>query len=140
MKGIRGKSGWKIVVPLLFLAVCAAAGIAVGRYIGGSGEASPVPAYHVAKTSVPQKSGDVTIYTMSTCAASQEAKSWLAGQGIAYTEKVVDQSEQALSEVKRLGAQRTPLLLIGRYQMEGFDSDAATQLIAGAGPSLLDDG
>lgn len=129
MKGTRGKLRKRVALPLLLLAACAAAGVLVGRYVGGPEKAPTDSAYHVVETTAPQEIGTVTIYTMSTCTASQDAKLWLAREGFAYTEKVVDQSEQALSEVKRLGAQRTPLLVIGRYQMEGFDPGTAKRLI-----------
>lgn len=139
MKGIHEALRGRTVLALLFLAACVAAGVMVGRHLGGPGEAPPGPTYHVTETAAPHEAGLITIYTMSTCAASQEAKDWLAKEGLVHTEKIVDRSEQALSEVKRLGAHRTPLLLIGRYQMEGFDPAAAKQLVADAQAPAPDD-
>ena len=64
---------------------------------------------------------DVLIYTQPGCAGCQREKKFLTQKGIDFTEKNIQEDEQALEELLELGAQGTPTTLIDGKAIVGFD-------------------
>ena len=64
---------------------------------------------------------DVVIYTQPECAGCQREKKFLTQKGIDFTEKNIQEDEQALEELLELGAQGTPTTLIDGKAIVGFD-------------------
>ena len=64
---------------------------------------------------------DVVIYTQPECAGCQREKKFLTQKGIDFTEKNIQEDEQALEELLESGAQGTPTTLIDGKAIVGFD-------------------
>ena len=64
---------------------------------------------------------DVFIYTQPGCEGCQREKKFLTQKGIDFTEKNIQEDEQALEELLELGAHGTPTTLIDRKAIVGFD-------------------
>lgn len=54
----------------------------------------------------------VTVYSTATCPSCVKAKRFLEGKGIAFVEKRVDESAEAMDEVKALGARSLPVVVV----------------------------
>lgn len=129
-------SGWNDFLrkrwpAFLLLTVSAAVGLFVGPYLGNRGQQSVTATYRLIDQSIVPSIPKETIvfYSQSSCAASEEAKKWLMHHGVRYLEKPVDTSKQALAEAKQFGARRTPFMLVGRYQVEGFDPKTLKEFV-----------
>lgn len=63
---------------------------------------------------------NVTVYTTPGCPSCHAVKTYLKQKGIAFTEKDVTQSEEALQEMKRVsGVRIAPVTLIGNEALYG---------------------
>lgn len=135
MKWSSSRRARSTILVASFFAACIVAGIAAGRHFSQPDTEIPSATYRMVDArSLPQDRGSaVVLYSMTTCDASRHAREWLTEHGFRYAEKVIDESTPALEEARRMGAKRTPLLLIGKYQMEGFDPEVMERLLAESG-------
>jgi glutaredoxin 3 len=53
----------------------------------------------------------------------QRAKEYLSQKGVQFTDRDVTKDESAFEELKQLHAMTTPVTLIGREVIIGFDTD-----------------
>lgn len=64
---------------------------------------------------------DVVLYTRPGCAGCAREKKWLASKSVPFTEKDIQQDEQALQELTGLGSQGTPTTVVDGEVVIGFD-------------------
>jgi glutaredoxin len=63
----------------------------------------------------------VTMYATATCGYCAKARAYFAEHGVSYEERDIEKSEQAAAEWKANGGVGTPLILIGKAKINGFD-------------------
>lgn len=67
---------------------------------------------------------DVLIYSAPWCGNCTEAKSWMTQNGFKYQECNVEASIDCAAQLKRLGSDGVPYLIVkGQHMKDGFDSD-----------------
>lgn len=96
------------------------------------GAGSPVEnlPYEVAQA---VKASPVTLYTTTTCAACDTARTFLKKRGIPFAEKTVTTAEDA-EQLKQAGGDGSlPLLTIGRAKQIGFEGGAWNGALNAAG-------
>ena len=104
--------------------------ISKGRSSGGalssfaakfSAELSPDQLKALAATT---QADDVLIYSAPWCGNCTEAKSWMTQYGFKYQECNVEASIDCADQLKRLGSDGVPYLIVkGQHMKDGFDSD-----------------
>lgn len=76
------------------------------------------------------KSGDVIIYTTTTCPYCAQAKSWLTQNGFTFTECDAQTSMDCERKLQELGGVGVPFLMVkGQPMKDGFDSDEFLALL-----------
>lgn len=115
------------------------AAIAYGGWLGIQGAIKPSSANAVgsiaarfgANPSVDQlaalaaatKPGDVLMYSAPWCSYCAAAKGWMNQYGFKYEECDIQASGECASELKRLGSEGVPYLIVKNHHMkDGFDS------------------
>lgn len=63
----------------------------------------------------------VILYSLSTCPFCKETRDLLNSEGISFVEKSLDESPQAKAEAEELGVKVVPVLLVGKYRIDGYD-------------------
>jgi glutaredoxin len=70
------------------------------------------------------KTNEVVIYTTTHCPYCAQAKSWMSQYGFVYTECDTDVSSTCAAELRALGGNGVPYLVVrGHHMKDGFDSD-----------------
>lgn len=77
-----------------------------------------------------QAAPKVVVYSTSWCPACQEAKAYLRGKGIPFSDKNVETSQEAAEEFSRLGGRGVPLILINGQRSDGFSPQWIDQQLA----------
>lgn len=77
-----------------------------------------------------QAAPKVVVYSSSWCPACQEAKAYLRGKGIPFSDKNVETSQEAAEEYSRLGGRGVPLILINGQRSDGFSPRWIDQQLA----------
>ena len=54
---------------------------------------------------------------------------FLSQQGVEFVEKNIQEDEQAMQELVRLGSQSTPTIVVGEEVMVGFDGDRLLKML-----------
>lgn len=72
----------------------------------------------------------VILYSLSTCPFCKETRDLLNSEGISFVEKSVDKSPQAKAEAEALGVKVVPVLLVGKYRIDGYDKAKILELMA----------
>ena len=54
---------------------------------------------------------------------------FLSQQGVEFVEKNIQEDEQAMQELVRLGSQSTPTIVVGEEVMVGFDGDRLLSML-----------
>lgn len=80
------------------------------------------------------RSGEVTLYTTSSCPYCAQAKSWLSANGFTYQECNMTVSRSCEREFLAFGGTGTPFIVIRRdgktqYMREGFGSEEFLSLL-----------
>lgn len=76
------------------------------------------------------KSGDVIMYTTTTCPYCAQAKGWLTQNGFSFTECDAQVSMDCARRMEELGAVGVPFLMVkGKPMKNGFDSDEFLALL-----------
>jgi glutaredoxin len=76
------------------------------------------------------RSGDVTIFTTTTCPYCAQAKGWMSQYGFAYSECNVETSMDCARQMESLGGVGVPFLEVkGKAMKNGFDSDEFVALL-----------
>lgn len=75
----------------------------------------------------------VTLYTGSTCAPCDSARSLLVARGVPFTERTVGTSEDVEALEKLSGKSNLPFATIGGQQLEGFSETDWSQYLDAAG-------
>ena len=98
---------------------------------GGGLDSSQVP-YAV---QMAMKSYPVTLYTAPQCGdPCDQGRSLLGNRGIPYTERDAQASREDAEAVKKaIGALQVPVLMVGNDALKGFDPNAWTSALDGAG-------
>lgn len=98
------------------------------RAEGGATEQSSAGDVQALASSV--KSGDVIIYTTTTCPYCAQAKGWLTQNGFAFTECDAQTSMDCERKLQELGGVGVPFLMVkGKPMKNGFDSDEFLALL-----------
>lgn len=95
---------------------------------GGSGTASLPYELRNAAARYP-----VTLYTGPECAPCANARSFLAGRGVPFTERTVSTAEDIAALKKLAGRPMLPFATIGGQHLEGFSDQAWAQYLDAAG-------
>jgi glutaredoxin len=95
--------------------------------IEGHVEARPKDADFERRVEEARRSVDVTVYGASWCPSCKQARAWLDANGMAYSERDVDRSEEANRSAHRLN----PAGTIPVIDVEG-------EVIVGFAPEILD--
>ena len=66
----------------------------------------------------------ITVYSSNYCSACQMVKAYLAMKGYQYVEKNVSRDLEGRAELVALGFDATPVTVIGKRVVEGYDGDA----------------
>ncbi len=64
---------------------------------------------------------EVVFYTKNGCADCRQEKEFLSERGVEFTEKNIQEDQQAFLELVELGYQTTPLTTIDGEVVVGFD-------------------
>lgn len=75
----------------------------------------------------------VTIYSAAWCGYCKQAKAYLTGRGIPFTERDVDQSDAAKAEYRNLGGRGVPIILVGAQRMDGYSEPQLAAMLKHAG-------
>lgn len=121
----------KVLTDVTVTAATVAAALTFGAYAPGlyqkwegdphSGDFSE----HVA--GLPAK---LTLYGTTTCPACIEARAYLNSAGIAFNDRVLEQSPEAEKLYERLGQRGVPILVANNRILVGFNGPAYTKLAA----------
>lgn len=72
----------------------------------------------------------VTVFTKPNCEPCKATKKWLEQKGVPFVAKDVTQDEEALAEMKRLGYQGVPVVIVdANTNWYGFRPDMLAGLI-----------
>lgn len=72
---------------------------------------------------------DVTVYTSPTCHYCHLAKEWLSERNIAFVEKDVTHTENALEVMEKTDMMGTPVIVVGDEIILGFDQSRLAELL-----------
>ena len=75
----------------------------------------------------------VTLYTSPGCQTCAQARQYLVGRGIPFSEKTVASKEDGEALMRLAGTQAVPLLTIGSQQLKGWSDSEWTQFLDAAG-------
>jgi glutaredoxin len=73
---------------------------------------------------------EITVYSSNYCSACQMVKAYLAMKGYQYVEKNVSRDLEGRAELVALGFDATPVTVIGKRVVEGYDGDAIDSALA----------
>lgn len=113
----------KIVVNVLIVAVCLAAGLWLGPLArAGYERAFPPPLFVTGDYSAiyRQAASPVVMFSTSTCPHCADARRLLGQLGVSYRDMVVDQDADAKRRYEALEGDGVPLLFIGDRRILGF--------------------
>lgn len=71
----------------------------------------------------------VTIYTNTGCESCHEAKEFLDGHGIKYTEHDISKDKEAKKEIMKKGYMSVPLIMVEDKVAIGFDPKELSELL-----------
>lgn len=71
----------------------------------------------------------VVLFSTHSCGYCKKARRYLEGQGVAYQEFFIDDSEQAYDQFKDLGGRGVPLLVIGDEVIKGYNPSAISEAL-----------
>jgi glutaredoxin 3 len=110
------------MLMMAFLAVGLGAGWLFSSLVNGGSAApsSEVRSVDRAAVGLPADK-DMVMISLSTCPVCAEARSWLAKEGIAHHELVVDKSDDAKRIADRLKLESVPVFIVGDRQITGFN-------------------
>lgn len=77
----------------------------------------------------------ITVYSSNLCSACQMVKAYLSLRGFQYAEKNVSIDRRGRSELLALGFESTPVTVIGKRVIEGYDGEAIDAALAELGPA-----
>lgn len=66
---------------------------------------------------------NITVYTSSTCPYCTLAKEYLDDKGVEYTEKNVQEDQEARKELMNSGHMGVPVVVIDDEEIVGFDKE-----------------
>jgi len=93
----------------------------------GSAEVAAVAASGGATTA------GVTLYGTSWCGYCKKARAWMAQNGIAYRDLDVEADPTAERAYRSLGGSGVPLIVVGRYKMQGWNPERMAALLKAGG-------
>lgn len=73
---------------------------------------------------------EITVYSSNYCSACQMVKAYLAMKGHQYVEKNVSRDLEGRAELVALGFDATPVTVIGKRVVEGYDGEAIDSALA----------
>ncbi|MCB7128197.1 MAG: glutaredoxin family protein [Candidatus Brocadiales bacterium] len=73
---------------------------------------------------------EVKVYTSSGCGSCKQVKKYLQKADIEFKELDICKDEEAIEELKRLGAMTVPCIVAGEMVIRGFDKTKLDELIA----------
>lgn len=72
----------------------------------------------------------ITVYSSNYCSACQMVKAYLALKGFEYVEKNVSKDLKGRAELVAMGFDSTPVTVIGKRIVDGYDGDAIDAALA----------
>jgi glutaredoxin len=75
----------------------------------------------------------ILLYATRQCSHCRQAKAFFKKHKIPFTEWDVERNQRAWKEFQRLGGRGVPLILVGKQQFRGFDSQRLTKALRQAG-------
>jgi glutaredoxin len=109
----------------VFLAVGVGAGVGVGRYLIPL--LRPAPALPLFVSSgdfgeqyIKPTGKPVVLFSLSTCPHCRDTRAYFASHGIAYTDYVIDESEDARIKFEALNEPGVPLVLTTEHKIRGY--------------------
>lgn len=72
------------------------------------------------------------LFTLSTCPACAQLKTWLAARGLRYHELSVDTDEEARRLAREIGIQSVPVLFTATHRVNGYVPEQIEPLLAAA--------
>lgn len=73
---------------------------------------------------------NIVVYTSNTCGYCHEAKKYLDGKGVSYTEKNVSTDMDARKELMDQGFMGVPVIMVDDEIIQGFDKRKLESLLA----------
>jgi len=113
----------KVVVNVLIVAVCLAAGLWLGPLArAGYERAFPPPLFVTGDYSAIYRDADarVVMFSSSTCPHCADARRLFGQLGVPYRDLVIDQDDDAKRRYGALDGDGVPLLFIGDRRILGF--------------------
>jgi glutaredoxin len=80
----------------------------------------------------------VSMYVMPDCGYCEKARVYLREQGVVFEELDVAASTEHNASWRKLGGQGTPLIVIGKQHVQGFDPIKISQLLLEEMPAEAD--
>lgn len=71
----------------------------------------------------------VILFGNSTCHYCQSARDYLRARGIAFSDRNIDESQEAASQFKELNGNAVPLIIVGSEKIVGFHEQELTAMI-----------
>lgn len=79
------------------------------------------------------KSNGVALYSTTWCGYCKKARSWLQQNGVAYRELDVEADAAANEVYRSLGGSGVPLIVVGRYKMQGWNAERMAAMLKAEG-------
>lgn len=73
---------------------------------------------------------EITVYTLPSCQPCRAVKRFLTQKSVRFREVDVSQSEEAMSHVRQLGYNQTPVVEAGSEHWYGFDPSRMEALVS----------
>jgi len=117
------------------LGLLVAIAVAGGLVLGGRAlwRRTRLEGYHAQPSAIEVPEGAVVLYTASWCGKSKKAKEFLAEKGIAFQERDVDRTPGAQDDLRALGSNGVPVLVVAGRRIVGFNREAYAYLLEYAG-------
>ncbi|NKZ39963.1 MULTISPECIES: glutaredoxin family protein [Oleiagrimonas] len=78
---------------------------------------------------LPANGPRVVMYSLSTCPHCRDARAYFKAHGIAYEDRVIDQSKKAMKAFEQLHERGVPVIFTPSHEVRGFDRKGLTSVL-----------
>ncbi|WP_242107495.1 glutaredoxin family protein [Luteimonas aquatica] len=123
----------KILINLVLVAACLAAGLWAGPHLRSAYDRMFPPPEYVSgdyDALYRQTGKRVVMFSTSDCPFCSRTRALFAREGVDYQDFLIDQSADAKRQYEALGGGGVPLLYIGERRISGYREDTIRQSLA----------
>jgi len=119
------------LLMLLVVAAGSAIGVLGARWVLAEPPHEPVVEIDARPAQIAAHAGPV-VFTLSTCPACAQLKTWMGEQNIEFVEYSLDTDAAAARIGNELGTHSVPVVFTDRHRITGFEPDALARLLRAA--------